>query len=43
VMYSLLRRKAPAPEPSDNAEWAVEEARNGEPVHTANTELPVVS
>ncbi|HTU23464.1 MAG TPA: efflux RND transporter permease subunit [Gemmataceae bacterium] len=39
VMYSLLRRKAPAPEPSDDdAEPVVEEPHNREPVYTANSE-----
>jgi multidrug efflux pump subunit AcrB len=40
VMYSVLRRKAPAPEPSDDdTETAVEEPRNREPVYSANAEL----
>jgi hypothetical protein len=41
VMYSLLRRKAPAPESSDDAEPAVEGPRNEEPVHAANSNLPL--
>jgi multidrug efflux pump subunit AcrB len=42
VMYSLLRRKSPSPEPSDDdAEPAVEEPHNRGPVDTANTEQPL--
>jgi CzcA family heavy metal efflux pump len=40
VMYSVLRRKAPKAEPSDDeTETTVAETRNGEPVYSANSEL----
>src|SRR5579883_1136064 len=43
VMYSVLRRKAPAPELSDDdPETAVEEPRNREPVYSANAELSLL-
>jgi multidrug efflux pump subunit AcrB len=41
VMYSLLRRKAPPPEPSDDAEPVVEELHPQGSLHTANTEPPL--